>query len=96
MPYLAVILLAPWLAILGMLFWMFPRTPRTSARRVFDILTLLLASAGSIAGMLWAYAHANTQVGAMWKQILAVLVAYGVFSAVMAVALVVRRCTIRP
>ncbi len=90
MPFLALILFAPWFAILGALFWLFPRTPRTSARRAFDAIALLFAAAGSFVGMRWAYLGASTEVGTMWKQILAALVAYGVFLAVMTLALILR------
>ena len=95
MPYLALILFAPWFAILGALFWLFPRAPRTSARRVFDTMTLLLAGIGSFVGMRWAWLNANTDVGTMWKQIFATLVAYGVFLAVMTLALVLRPRVLR-
>ena len=90
MPYLALIMFLPWFAILGALFWLFPRAPRTSMRRVFDTATLLLAGIGSFLGMRWAYLTANTDVGTMWKQIFATLVAYGVFLGVMTIALIVR------
>jgi hypothetical protein len=90
MPYLAMILFAPWFLILGVLFWLYPRSPRTSMRRTFDAITLLLAGAGSFVGMRWAYLTANTDVGAMWKQIFATLVAYGVFLVVMTLALILR------
>jgi hypothetical protein len=90
MPYLALFLFMPWFLILGVLFWLYPRMPRTSARRLFDAITLLLAGAGSFYGMRWAYLTANTDVGTMWKQIFAALVAYGVFLGVMTIALVAR------
>jgi len=90
MPYLALILFLPWFAILGVLFCIYPRTPRTSMRSLFDSATLLLAGIGSFIGMNWAYQTANTDVGTMWKQIFATLVAYGVFLGVMTIALVLR------
>ena len=90
MPYLALILFLPWFVILGVLFWLYPRAPRTAGRRTFDAITLLVAGSGSFYGMRWAYLTANTDVGTMWKQILATLIAYGVFLGVMTVALIVR------
>jgi hypothetical protein len=90
MPYLALILFTPWFLILGALFWLFPRTPRTSSRRAFDAATLLVAGIGSFIGMRWAYVNASTDVGTMWKQIFATLVAYGVFLCIMTFALIVR------
>lgn len=95
MPYLALILFLPWFLILGVLFWLYPRTPRTSMRRVFDSATLLLAGIGSFVGMRWAYLTANTDVGTMWKQIFATLVAYGVFLGVMTAALIARQRLLR-
>lgn len=90
MPYLPLILFLPWFLILGTLFWLFPRTPRTWMRRFFDATTLVVAGAGSFIGMRWGYLNANAEVGAMWKQILAALIAYGIFLGVMTVALIVR------
>ena len=95
MPYLALILFAPWFLILGALFWIYPKTPRTSLRQVFDSATLLLAGIGSFQGMNWAYVSANTDVGTMWKQIFATLVAYGIFLGVMTLALIVRMRVLR-
>jgi len=90
MPYLALILFAPWFLILGALYWIYPRQPRNSARTMFDAAALLLAGGGSFYGMNWAYETANRQVGMEWKQIFATLVAYGIFLGVMTLALVLR------
>jgi len=95
MPYLALILFLPWFAILGALFWIYPRQPRTTARRLLDALTLVIAGAGSFAGMQWGYANASVASGAIWKQVLATLIAYGVFLAVMTLAIVVRHRMLR-
>jgi hypothetical protein len=95
MPYLALILFLPWFLILGILFWIYPRKPRNTARSMFDTLTLLVAGGGSVFGMNWAYQTANTDVGTMWMQIFATLVAYGVFLGVMTAALIARRYVLR-
>jgi len=95
MPYLALILFLPWFLILGVLFWIYPRKPRNAARSMFDALTLLVAGGGSFFGMNWAYQTANTDVGAMWKQIFAALVAYGVFLGVMTLAIFARHRMLR-
>ena len=95
MPYLALILFTPWFLILGTLFWIYPRMPRTSVRRAFDMATLALAGIGSFVGMRWAYLTASTDVGTMWKQIFAALVAYGIFLGVMTLALIVRMRVLR-
>lgn len=88
---LALILFLPWYAILGALFWLYPRQPRHAARRVFDAASLALALLAAAIGTSWGITHANPQPGVMWKQVLATSVSYGLFLAVLAVALVVRR-----
>lgn len=92
MPYLALILFLPWFLLIGALFWLFPRQPRDAARKRFDIVALVVAFALSFAGMQWGYALglADAGTGAIWKQVLATLVAYGAFLAVMFVAVVWR------
>ncbi len=40
---LALILFLPWFAILGALYWCYPRTPRHAARKLFDIAALALS-----------------------------------------------------
>jgi len=90
MSYLALILFAPWFLILGALYWLYPRQPRTSARTAFDALVLLIAAGGSYYGMLWGYEYAIPVTGAIWKQVLASLVAYGVFLGVLVAAWIAR------
>ena len=89
--YLTVLLFLPWFAILGTLFWMLPRAPRDAARRRFDTVALLLCSAAFVFSVDWAMTHADTQHGALWPQIFAVAVSYGVFLAALTVAFFVRR-----
>lgn len=92
MPYLAIILFLPWFLLLGALFYLFPREPRTSRRRRFDLVALLVAFVLSFAGMQWGYALglADSGTGAIWKQVLATLVAYGAFLIVLVVAVPLR------
>ncbi|MGH8026706.1 MAG: hypothetical protein ACREO0_08260 [Pseudoxanthomonas sp.] len=89
---LALILFLPWFLLLGALFWLFPRQPRTAARRRFDTVALLIAFVLSYFGMQWGYALglADVGTGAIWKQVLATLVAYGAFLAAMFAAVVLR------
>lgn len=93
MPYLAVVLFLPWFLLIGALFWLFPRQPRNPKRRAFDTFTLLVAFALSVAGMQWGYAlgAADGSAGAIWKQVLATLVAYGAFLATMSIAVPMRQ-----
>ncbi|GAB2623596.1 hypothetical protein [Novilysobacter erysipheiresistens] len=87
---LALILFVPWYAILAVLFWMFPRQPRGVARKAFDSASLVLATALSAWSMYWSIGTADPQYGDMWRQILATSVSYGVFLAVMTLAMLVR------
>ena len=92
MPYLALILFLPWFLLLGALFWLFPRQPRNPRRKAFDIATLIIAFVLSFIGMQWGYALglADVGTGAIWKQVLATLVAYGAFLFVLTVAVPLR------
>jgi hypothetical protein len=93
---LALILFIPWFAILGGLFWCFPRAPRNAARKLFDSVALALALAASAWGMQWSMHNADTGYGHLWPQILATSVAYGLFLAVMTAAVIVRFRMLRP
>ena len=92
MPYLALILFLPWFLLMGALFRLFPRQPRDAARRRFDLAALAVAFVLSFGGMQWGYALGLADVGsgAIWKQVLATLVAYGAFLAAMFVAVLLR------
>ena len=92
MPYLAIILFLPWFLLLGALFWLFPRQPRNPRRKAFDIAALVVAFVMSFVGMQWGYALglADVGTGAILKQVLATLVAYGAFLFVLTVAVPLR------
>lgn len=93
---LALILFAPWFAILGWAYWTYPRShARNAARRRFDVVALLLALALSAAAMRWAFFRPAAGVGSLWPQVAATLWAYHVFVAVIAAAWFVRRRAIR-
>lgn len=83
---LAMILFLPWFAILGALFWFYPRQPRGGLRRGVDVAALALALLASWIGMRWGMLNADPGAGAIWKQVLACLVAYGAFLAVLGLA----------
>ncbi|MBS7455527.1 hypothetical protein [Coralloluteibacterium stylophorae] len=86
---LAVVLFLPWFLVLGLLFWRYPRPPRRAARRrAFDIAALSLAAVASVVANHWSYrlGALHPDAGAIWKQVLASLVAYGAFLAVLAAA----------
>lgn len=87
---LAMILFLPWFAILGGLFWVYPRTPRTPARNAFDIASLVLAVLAAILGTWWSYANADLSVGTLWRQLLASTLSYALFLGVMGLAMWLR------
>ena len=93
---LALILFIPWFAILGVLFWCFPRAPRNTARKLFDSVSLGLSVAASAWGMQWSMHNADPGYGHLWPQILATSVSYGLFLAVMTIAVTVRFRVLRP
>ncbi len=100
MRFLALLLLAPWLLILGWAYASYPKSlPRTPARRLFDALALLLAfGAASYAGLLGydavqlpALDEAGRRAsGAIWQQVLPALCGYGAYAGVLALALPLR------
>jgi len=92
---LALILFLPWYLILGGLFWFYPRQPRDAARRLFDLGSLALALFAAAMGTYWGMTHADPQPGVMWKQVLATSVSYGLFLAVLTLAILVRRPWLR-
>ncbi|MDP1698299.1 MAG: hypothetical protein Q8L45_11050 [Xanthomonadaceae bacterium] len=82
---LALILFLPWFAILAWAWWTFPRSlTRRGTRRRFDGAVLLLAVSASFLGMRWGLLRASVESGAIWKQVLASLIAYGAFVLVLA------------
>ena len=84
---LAIILFLPWFLILGALYWYYPRTlPRTPDRRRFDLTLLAIAFAASFVAGRWGYAIASTSIeaGPIWRQVLASLLVYKAFLAVIA------------
>lgn len=99
MRYLALMLLAPWLIVLGWAYWAYPKSlPRGVARRGFDALALAAAVVVSIQAALMAYDAVELPAadqfgpksGAIWQQVVPALYGYGAFVAVLAVALIVR------
>ncbi|MET0226491.1 MAG: hypothetical protein ABW187_08635 [Dokdonella sp.] len=87
---LAFILFLPVFAIIGALYCLFPRTPRGAARLLGDLAVLLLAAALSVFAMRWGFHAAAGVAGALWKQIVATLLAYGAFLAIVCIALPLR------
>lgn len=88
---LAFILFLPWYAILAGLYWVFPRKPRTMTRWGFDVASLAVATVATIVSMQWSYLSTDTSVDAIWPQVVATAVSYGVFLAVMTGAFLIRQ-----
>lgn len=95
--HLALILFLPWFAILGGLFWFYPRGPRTPARRAFDIASLAVAVIAFVVAIRWGHAIAEPtgSAGNIWRQVVATATGYGVFLAVMTLAFFLRRGWLR-
>ena len=87
---LSLILFFPWFAILGVLFWVYPRKPRNLQRLLFDTASLVLALVATVVAMQWSFYNADPTAGAIWKQVLATSIAYGFFLFVLMVAMFVR------
>ena len=92
---LTLILFLPWFLILGVLFWCYPRQPRHAARRGYDLAVLVLSALASWMAMRWGMLNADPNAGAIWKQVLACLTAYGAFLAVLTLAWFARRSWLR-
>lgn len=92
---LALLLFLPWFLVLGVLFWLYPRQPRNTARRWFDALALAGASLAFVLAVQWAHGSADPGYGRMWKQVFATTVGYGVFLAALLAAFLLRRRWLR-
>lgn len=92
---LSFLLFLPTFLIVGALYCAFPRRPRGAARWLADIGVVLVAAALSILAMRWGFHVSAGRGGDLWKQIVATLLAYGVFLGVLAVALPLRALWLR-
>lgn len=92
---LALPLFLPWFAILGALYWWYPRQPRHRARVLFDVVALLVSLLAFLLAIHWAHDNADPVHGRMWRQVLAVALGYGVFLSMLAAAFLVRRRWLR-
>jgi hypothetical protein len=87
---LAFFLFLPVFAILGILYFAFPRQPRGATRVLTDIAALVACAAISLAAMRAGFRLGTDIAGPIWKQILATLFAYASFLASMGLALGLR------
>jgi hypothetical protein len=100
MRYLAIMLLAPWLVVLGWAYWAYPKSLLTNmTRRGFDVLALLAATVAAIQAAVIAFDAVELPAadqfgpksGAIWQQVVPALYGYGAFVGVLVVALVIRQ-----
>ena len=91
MAYLPLILFFPWIVLVSVFYWVYPRHSKTTARRLFDAGALICAYIGFILSMHWSMGIADQNFGNLWPQVLSTSVAYGVFLGVLVVAYFVRR-----
>jgi hypothetical protein len=87
---LALLLFLPWFAILGSLYWLYPRQPRPPARKWLDAGALAVAVLAFVLALHGGQAWADRGYGRMWQQIVGTSLAYGVFLAVLGIAFWVR------
>lgn len=92
---LTLILFLPWFLILAVLFCIYPRQPRGVARRLYDLVALLLSLGVFVASLYWIQDLANPAHGRMWQHILATAVGYGVFLGAMLLAFILRALLFR-
>ena len=92
---LAFILFFPAFCVVGLLYCLFPRTPRGALRLFADLCVLIVAAALSIFAMRWGFYATLGVGGAVWKQVTATLLAYAEFLAVIGVAWPVRTFLLR-
>lgn len=99
MRYLSILLLAPWLLILGWAYWAYPKSlPRTRGRRLFDAVAVVLAIIAAVVSAVSAFdavtirqvGEFGPESGSIWKQVYPALYGYFSFLAVLLLALAVR------
>jgi hypothetical protein len=99
MRYLAILLLAPWLLILCWAYWTYPKSlSKTSGRRIFDFVALLLAVIATGASALFGFdmvqlpaaGQLGPTSGAIWQQVVPALYGYGAFIVVLVLAMLLR------
>ena len=99
MRYLALLLLAPWLMVLGWAYFAYPKSlPRTLGRRLFDLAMLGLAAAAAVVAAVTGFDTVRLPQagpfgrasGAIWQQVLPALYGYGAFAGMLLLALLLR------
>lgn len=87
-PFVALLLIGPWLAVLGWLYWLYVRRRAPNGIPAdFDACILLVAAAATIACTLAGYQLALGHGGPIWKHVAAALGAYAGFNLVLLIGL---------
>ncbi|MGH8116858.1 MAG: hypothetical protein ACREP0_04550 [Rhodanobacteraceae bacterium] len=82
--YLGLLMIAPCLAVLGWLYWLYVRRLAANGVRArFDAGVLVVATAAAAIGSASAYQLALDHAGPIWKQVAAPVGAYLCFNAVL-------------
>ena len=87
--FVALLLIGPWLVVLGWLYWLYAR--KRAARGVparFDAGVLLASAVATVACTAIGYEAALGHGGAIWKQVAAALGAYAGFTLVILFGLI--------
>ncbi len=88
MRFLAVLLLAPWLGVLGWLYWLYVRRVHGAHTRArIDAFFLIAAALAAIACADITYVLETGIAGPIWRQIAAALACYAGFSTVLLIGL---------
>ncbi|HEX7915852.1 hypothetical protein [Rudaea sp.] len=92
---LAFILFLPAFCIVGALYCFYPRTPRHALRWIADLAVLAFAAVVSVVATRWGFRTATGVGGALWKQVLATLLAFACFFGFVGIGALVRRPWLR-
>jgi hypothetical protein len=81
--FIALLLIGPWLIVLGWLFWLYVRRRAANAISAgFDVGVLTVSAIATVACTAIGYQAALGHGGAIWKQVAAALAAYAGFNLV--------------
>ena len=81
--FIALLLIGPWLLVLGWLYWLYVRRRAASGISVnFDVGVLVAAAVVTIGATAFGYQIALGHGGPIWKQVAAALGAYAGFTVV--------------
>lgn len=81
--FVALLLIGPWLLVLGWLYWLYVRRLVANGVSVrFDVGVLAIAALATIASTAFGYQAALGHGGPIWKQVAAALGAYAGFNVV--------------